>query len=156
MSSTRASLIVVIAVVVALSALSGLRFVEASEGYPGLPVGSWSIEILPDPGSPIAADLNFAAFTSDGIIINSNGTGATAIGSWQKVGPKSYATTETGFDVIGDQRVRLVVRGLLELSADGATLDGPFLTEVYTANGALIASVTGTVHCERLVVQPMP
>ncbi len=156
MSSSRASLMIVSAVVVALGALSGVRFVQASEGSPGLPIGSWSVEIHPDPGSPIPPDLNFAAFTADGILINSNGTGATAIGSWKKVGPRSYATTETGFHVIGDQRVRIVVRGLLDLSADGATLDGPFVTDVYTAEGTHIASVTGTVHCERLAVQPMP
>jgi hypothetical protein len=155
MSSSRVYLIIVSAMAVALGALPGIRFVQASEG-PGLPIGSWSVEVRPDPGSPIPPDLNFAAFTADGILINSNGTGATAIGSWKKVGPKSYATTETGFDVIGDQRVRLVVRGLLELSSDGTTLDGPFVTDVYTADGTHIASVTGTVHCERLAVQAMP
>ena len=156
MSSRRASLMVVSAVAVALGALSGIRFVQASEGHPGVPIGSWSFEIRPDPGSPIPPDLNFAAFTADGILINSNGTGATAIGGWRKAGPKSYATTETGFDVIGGQRVRYVVRGLLDLSADGATLDGPFVTDVYTIDGTHIVSVTGTVHCERLAVQPMP
>jgi hypothetical protein len=92
--------------------LSGVRFVQASEGHPGLPVGSWSVEVLPDPGSPVPPGLNVAAFTADGILINSNMT--------------------------------------------GATLDGPFVTDLYTAEGAHIASVTGTVHCERLAVQPMP
>lgn len=155
MSSSRASLMIGAAVAVALGVLSGVRFVQASAGSPGLPVGSWSVEINPDPGSPISLDLNFAAFTADGILINSNGTGATAIGGWRRVGPKSFATTETGFDVIGNQRVRYVVRGLLGLSADGATLDGPFVTDVSTPEGTHIASVTGTVHCERLAVQPV-
>jgi hypothetical protein len=156
MSSSRASLTIVIVVAVALAALSGVRFVQASEGHPGLPVGSWSVEVWPDPGSPIPPSLNFAALTADGILINSNMIGATAIGGWRKVGPKSYATTFTGFDVIGDQAFRYVVRGLLDLSLDGATLDGPFVTDLYTAEGTHIASVTGTVHCERLAVQPMP
>lgn len=156
MSSSRTFLMIASAVAVALGALSGVRFVQASEGHPGLPVGSWSVEVRPDPGSPVPPGLNFAAFTADGILINSNMTGATAIGGWRKVGPKSYATTETGFDVIGDQQVRYVVRGFLDLSADGAILDGPFVTDLYTAEGTHIASVTGTVHCERLAVQPMP
>ncbi len=155
MSPNQTSVMIVSAAVV-LGALSGVRFLQASEGSAGLPTGSWSVAIDPDPGSPIPPDLNFAAFTADGIIINSNGTGATAIGTWKKVGPRSYATTETGFDVIGSQRVRIVVRGLLDLSADGAFLDGPFVTDVYTTEGAHIVSVTGTVHCERLAVLAMP
>lgn len=156
MTSRRASLMIATAVAVALGTLSGVRFVQASAGSPGLPVGSWSVQVLPDAGSPIPPSLNFAAFTAEGILINSNMIGATAIGGWRKAGPKSYATTFTGFDVVDDQQVRYVVRALVALSADGATLDGPFVTDLYTAEGTPIASVTGTVHCERLAVQPIP
>ncbi len=156
MSNARVLLAVAMTVALVAGGASAGRFVQASQGDPALPVGSWSIDVRPDPGSPVPPGVNFAAFTRDGILINSNGTGLAAIGSWTKVGPRSYAVTFSGFEVMGGQQLRYIIRGTLELAADSASLDGPFLTDLYTADGIHIASVTGMVHGERLTVQPLP
>lgn len=155
MSNARLSLLVALAVTLVLGGLSAGRLVQASQD-PALPVGSWSIELLPDPGSPIPPGTSPAAVTRDGIVISSNGTGHTGIGSWVKEGPRSYAVTFTGLDVIEGQPLRYVVRSTLELAADSATLDGPFQTDLYAADGTYLASVTGRVHGERIAVQPLP
>jgi hypothetical protein len=156
MSKARVSLLIAMTVTLVLGALAAGQFVRASEAEPALPIGSWSVDAQPDPGGPLPPLASFAAFTRDGILINSNDTGHTAIGAWARIGPRSFAVTFTGFDVIEGQRLRYIVRGSLELSGDGANLDGPFQTDLYAADGSYLASATGTVHGERLAVQPLP
>jgi hypothetical protein len=152
----RVSLLVAMAVLLAAGALAAGQFEQASQAEPALPIGSWSVDAQPDPGGPLPPLASFAAFTRDGILINSNDTGHTAVGAWTRIGPRSFAVRFTGFDVIEGQRLRYIVRSSLELSGDGANLDGPFQTDIYTADGSHIASATGTVHGDRLAVQPLP
>lgn len=156
MSNARASLLAAVSVAAVLGGAWVVRALDGSETYPALPVGSWTIQVRPDPGSPVPAGVNFVAFTSDGIVVNSNVSGLAGIGSWSKVGSRSYGVTFSGFEVTDGQQLRFVIRATLELSAASAELDGPFLTDIYTADGTLVASVHGTVHGERLTVQPMP
>lgn len=156
MSNVRVSLLIAMTVTLVLGALAAGQYVQASQAEPALPIGSWSVDAQPDPGGPLPPLASFAAFTRDGILINANDTGHTAIGAWTRIGPRSFAVTFTGFDVIEGQRLRYIVRSSLELSGDGATLDGPFQTDIYAADGSQIGSATGTVHGERLTVQPLP
>ncbi len=117
-------------------------------------VGSWTVVVTPlaPPAPPI---INFSAFTSDGLLINANETGATAIGNWAKATSRQVDTTFSGFQVFGSQTFRYTVRGSLELSLDGETMDGKFVNDIFDANGTLIASITGTVHATRLHVEPL-
>lgn len=156
MSKARVSLLVVMAIALVTTAASAGRALRASEGTPALPVGSWSIQVQPDPGSPIPPGVNFAALTSDGIIVNSNVSGLAGIGSWMKVGSRSYGVTFSGFEVVNGQQFRFVIRSVLHLSLDNANLDGPFMTDLYAADGTHIAAVSGTVHGDRLAVLSMP
>ncbi len=156
MSNARLSLLVAATATLILVGSSAGRFVQASPADPALPVGSWFVQATPDPGGPLPPMASFAAFTRDGIVINTNDLGSAAIGSWTQVGPRSYAVTFTGFEVIQGQQLRYVVRGALELAGDSGTLDGPFQTDLYAADGSFIASATGSVHGERLTVQPLP
>ncbi len=57
--------------------------------------------------------------------------------------------------MFGGQTFRYTVRGSLELSLDGETMDGKFVNDIFDANGTLIASITGTVHATRLHVKPL-
>lgn len=155
-STTRVSLLVSMIVMVALGGLAAGQLGEASQRDPASPVGSWSIDVQPDPGSIAPPNPNYSAFTRDGILINSNGTGHAGIGSWTQVGPRSYAFTFAGAEVVEGQQLRFLSRGTLELSADSATLDGPFRSDLYAADGSYIGTATGTVHGTRLAVQPMP
>jgi hypothetical protein len=154
-SNARVSLLVAMMVMLVLGGLAAGQFDQAQQD-PALPVGSWSIDLQPDPGSISPPGPNFAAFTRDGILINSNGTGHAGIGSWTKVGPRSYAVTFTGAEMVEGQQLRFISRATLELSADSANLDGRFLSDLYAADGSYLGSATGTVHGERLAVQPMP
>jgi hypothetical protein len=156
MSQTRVSLTIAVTVAVVLGGLWAGRLVHAAQHDVAVPVGSWSIQVLPDPGSPIPPSLNFAAFTRDGLVINANMTGSAAVGGWEQVGARTYATAFSGFEVIDGQPVRYVVRATLELARDHTTLAGPFLTELYTPEGTLIASVTGAVQGQRMHVEPLP
>ncbi len=156
MSKPRVSLLVAMTGTLVLVGLSAVRLVHARQGDPALPVGSWSIQVQPEPGSPVPAGVNFAAFTRDGIVVNSNVSGLAGIGNWERVGPRSFAVTFTGFEVLEGQQLRFVIRSTIGLAPDSAEFDGPFLTAIYTADGASIASVSGTVHGARLTVQPLP
>lgn len=156
LSKARVSLLVAMIVMLVLGGLAAGQFEPASQQDPALPVGSWSIDVQPDPGSISPPGPNVAAFTRDGMLINSNGTGHTGIGSWTKAGPRSYAFTFTGAEMVEGQQLRFISRGTLALSADSANLDGRFLSDLYAADGSHIGSATGTVHGERLKVQPLP
>lgn len=154
-SNAQVALLAAITVLAAVGTVASSRVDQGSPADPARLIGSWSIDVTPDPGGPLPPGLNFAAFTADGILVNSNHTGHASIGSWTKVGPKTYEVTFTGFELVEGQQLRFIARGRLELSADSANFDGPFQSDIYIA-GAYVGAATGTVHGERITVQPLP
>ena len=116
-------------------------------------VGSWQVVVMPT-APPAPSVINFAAMTSDGLVINANETGATSIGNWEKAGARQFTFTFTGFQMFGGKTIRYKVRASLELSLDGGTMDGPFVNDIFDASGALVVSARGTVHATRLHAEP--
>jgi hypothetical protein len=143
-------------VIAALASVSYAQFNWAtSEDEARRPVGSWIINVVPV-NPPMPAVVNFSALTSDGLLINSNETGSASIGVWTKTGSRQYSATFTGLQVMGSQTFRYKVRGTLELSRGGEALDGPFVNDIFYADGSLFLTVTGTVHAARMHVEPLP
>jgi hypothetical protein len=115
--------------------------------------GSWVVTVKPD-GAP--SFVNYTAMHSGGRVVTSNETGKAAIGEWVRVGGNQFAVTFMGFDVADGQTIGYKVRGTLELSQDAERMMGPFVTDIFDAEGKLLFSVTGKMEGTRIHVEPMP
>ncbi len=140
--------IIVLACVIVVSALFLQSDVQAlNRNHRGLD-GAWEVEVSPDGGVPF---VNFSAKTKDGLIINTNELGFTSVGEWQLLGKRRFAVMFTGFQDIGEGGViRYVVRATVDLGYDKQSYAGPFVTDVYDAEGNLLFSMTGTVSGTRM------
>ena len=119
-------------------------------------VGSWIIHVTvdtfsptPNPPPPFKFD-NSAAFTSDGITINSDPNG-TSYGIWKKIGGKYYtkivglSANGTTSTVFGDGTV-----------LQGDQMSGPFHGFDTDATGKVIDRFSGTVTDNRITFQSTP
>ena len=80
-----------------------------------------------------------------GNIINVDPLDGVGVGQWRKKG-KTCSVTFRGFTKIDQQSYVYKVRGEVVLSKDGKTFDGPFVTEIFDADGNVMFAVPGTVH----------
>jgi hypothetical protein len=119
-------------------------------------VGSWIIHVTvdtfsptPNPPPPFKFD-NIAAFTSDGITINSDPIG-TSYGIWKKMGGKYYTkivelnANGGSSTVFGDGTV-----------LQGDQMSGPFHGFDTDATGKVIDQFSGTVTDNRITFQSTP
>jgi hypothetical protein len=111
-------------------------------------VGTW---ILTDPnGTP-----SVTAFTSDGIVVETEIEGGVGVGSWQPTGERTAAVTfvvpihEAGFEAI------VVIRATGEVAADGATFTAEYSVTGQGPDGSVIFSDHGQVTGTRLPVEPV-
>ncbi len=126
-------------------------------------VGSWRVAVQV-PGAPAGANL--AAFSADGAVVvafptpNPAAAGqghkleywSTALGSWSASGERGAAMT---FVSLGADEARTpigthTIAATVEVAADGASWQGPFIIEIASAAGAVLASVGGTVSAARI------
>jgi hypothetical protein len=120
-------------------------------------VGSWVVQVFPDPPGP-PPFKNPVTSTRDGGSINYDPTFGAGHGVWKKVGDKTYATkfltlVPPGFDPPFPPETTSTVTGSLTLNKQGDELTGPFQT-VFThpTTGEEIASFTGTVVLTRITI----
>jgi hypothetical protein len=148
-------LILAVVVLLGLAALRQNPTAHAQDATPaagsmaGHPlVGSW---IVSDPGGTPA----LIAFTSDGIVIDTEIDGITGIGSWQPTGDSTAAVTfvlpvnEPGFAGI------IVIRALGEVAVDGATFTAPYTVTGVGADGSVVFTDQGEVSAVRVPVEPV-
>lgn len=160
MNSKTALVIVAIIAVIAL-VVAGVSLVYAQPSLAGADrdahslAGSWIINVTPDPTTEVPPFVNYAAMTKDGRLINSDSAGLASVGEWSRTAGNRFAVIFMGYAVSDGQTIQSKVRGTLELSRDGEEFTGPFVTEIFDADGNLIFTVTGTVQGERIHVEPL-
>jgi hypothetical protein len=160
MNSKTALVVVAIIALIALIA-AGASLVYAQPSLMGTDrdahslAGSWIITVIPDPQTGAPPFVNYAAMTKDGMIINSNETGHASIGVWTRTAGNQFAATFMGYDASGEEIIQYKVRSTIELSQDGEEFTGPFVTDLFDADGNLFFTVTGTVQATRIHVEPL-
>jgi hypothetical protein len=111
-------------------------------------VGTW---IVSEPGQAPSV----VAFTSDGIVVDTEVEGGTGVGSWQPTGERTAALTfvvpinESGFEAI------VVIRATGEVSADGATFTAQYSVTGQGPDGSVVFADEGQVTGVRVPVEPV-
>ena len=113
---------------------------------PGL-VGLWEIQGTPD-GAPAPAFTNLAEHDQDGSMTNIDPWFGTGLGKWEKIKSNTYAVDFTHYFLAGEAVGTVSVQGTLELTGDGDTAEGDFLTTIFVG-GQVVDSVTGTIAATR-------
>jgi hypothetical protein len=145
---------VLVVALVGLLALGRAAGIGAQDATPapamaGHPlVGSW-IVTNPD-GTPAVA-----AFTADGIVVDTEVGGGTGVGTWQPTGDRTAAFT---FVIpVSDPEFAgiIVVRATAEVSADGTTFTAPYSVTGQAPDGTAPFADRGQVTGTRLPVEPI-
>ena len=119
--------------------------------------GAWNVTIVFD--DPVLVGCTTPSLiTKDGGIVaqGCDVSESPGYGEWRRIGNHQFAATFVGVNygapgtgITGTYKVR----GTLVVSGD--TFSGPFLTEIFAADGTLVVSVTGTVTGQRIGVEPL-
>ena len=122
--------------------------------------GAWNTTIVFDDPS-LAGCTAPGLDTSDGGIVaqGCDVSESPGYGQWRRIGNREFAVTFVGvsFGPAGTGITSTYkVRATLNLSKDGQTSSGPFLTEVFALDGTLLFSAPGTVTRKRVGVEPLP
>jgi hypothetical protein len=142
---TRLAVVVIGLVVVLLGALTPVDSIAAEKSL----VGSWIIDVMPDPPD-LPPGRNIGTFTSDGTMINTDPEFGTGYGIWKKTGRREFAVKFLTLVPVGHPAGEgaITVTSPVTVDKDGDTATGPFTTVVDAAN--LQATVTGTVVLTRI------
>jgi hypothetical protein len=116
--------------------------------------GAWTVDATPDPGPPVPPFVASQAYEKDGVAIGTTSSRTQLIGTWARTGGNQFASTYLGFEPFGEDTLHIKVREAIELSQDGNTFTGSFVTEVFL-NGEPLATVTGTIQGTRMQVEPL-
>jgi len=160
MNSKTALVVVAIIAVIAL-VVAGVSLVYAQSSLKGGErdadslAGSWIINVIPDPAIGVPPFINYSVMTGDGRVINSNESGHVSVGEWIRTAVNRFAVTFMGSDVSDGQLSPYKVRGTVELSQDGEEFTGPFVTDIFDADGNLVFTITGTIQATRIHVEPL-
>ena len=143
--------------------LSSLSY-AASKSTSGLgsPVGSWQVTATtisgPQPPSFQALDT----YMDGGGIVETDDTDFTPLslsspahGTWQSMGPNSFATTTFNFyfDAQGHLAGTVEVREIDTLSTDGSVYTGSANFTVFNSNGLQTATGSFTTRATRILVK---
>jgi hypothetical protein len=155
----RATLLLVVVVVVTIGVLVTFHFATRAEAQDGAQpamvghplVGTW---IVDDAADPMDAP-SLTIFTSDGIVLDESATGHTGAGSWQITGPRSGAATFVyvyeGPD--GNYRGNVIIRAVLDIDASGNTLTADYSYTAVAPDGTVLRSLEGKTHGVRVAVE---
>jgi hypothetical protein len=142
----------IVVVLLALAALAHGPLAIAQNATPGASaanpiVGTW---IINDPtGTP-----SITAFTADGIVIDTETSGGTGVGSWTATGADTAAFTMVIPLTGAGQAGIVVIRATVHVDASGKTLTAPYTYTVTGNTGAVLASGKGQVTGTRVPVEP--
>ena len=117
-------------------------------------IGTWEVTVMPDGGGAI---IDYVTFAEGGGITNIDPDPnlSTGVGTWERRGPNSFASTFVHF--LSDHGTPL---GLLKVNAEVTfdpsheTQSGPFRTDV-VIGGNVVQSFCGTVELRRVGVEPL-
>lgn len=141
-------------------------------------VGAWSALVVPGGDTPEDESddryppfMNYVSMHDDGTVVNSDIVVATGVGSWEKVGPRTYrarilhnnffqdgALTSFAGELLAEGTALVDVTLEVEVSADGTTASGKYHTEFLGFDGSLLtfnsdgapAIATGSVEWTRI------
>ena len=125
---------------------------DANAGDQLSPVGSWFVEVTPDPGPGVPPPFtNLATLLKDGTLINSDPQGFGCHGVWEKMGSEEVATfficlNADGFTftVSSDPFDPMII------NLDGDEMVGGFTTVITDPGGNPVLSFGGTVMLTRI------
>ena len=117
-------------------------------------IGTWEVTVTPNGGAPI---IDYVTFHESGGMTNIDPDPnlSAGIGTWERLGPNSFASTFVHF--LSDNGSPV---GLLKVNAETAfdpkteTFSGPFRTDV-VIGGNVVQSICGTVELRRIGVEPL-
>lgn len=113
---------------------------DASPGTESHPlVGAWIVDSeTEDPSNPPSFDI----FMADGTLVNV-GSDGTSVGVWEPTGPDTAIFTFNG--LMGDQGSEgmFVIRGEIQVAADGQSFTATHGFSILTPDGSVAASFEG-------------
>ena len=117
-------------------------------------IGTWQVTVMPDGGGQV---IDYASFAEGGGITNIDPDPALSagLGTWERVGPNSFANTFVHF--LNDHGTPLgivKVNAVITYDPTTATLSGPFRTDI-VIGGEVVQSICGTVELERVTAEPL-
>lgn len=108
-------------------------------------VGAW---MLSADGEP-----SVTAFTSDGIVMDSELDGSSGVGSWNAVDESTAAFTLILLATEDDNPMSIVIRGTMEIDASGDTGTLDYSFTVVALDGTVYFSASGTGSATRIPVE---
>jgi hypothetical protein len=117
------------------------------------PVGSWTVTVSPDGGTPF---VDGVIFHSDGTLIAMEDTGVIGLGVWEKLSGNQYAFTIWEFFEQDGSFLHAKVWSTFELNNDKEGYTGPYNFQLTDLAGNVIVEGGGTATGVRNHVEPMP
>lgn len=132
------------AVAGAARAQDGTPAAEALAGHPIL--GTW---LVTDPnGSP-----SVTSFTADGVVVDVEADGGTALGTWRPTGDRTAAFTMLLLVSDADFAASVQINVTVEIDATGDAGTGDYSYTAVLADGTVVDAGTGSVTVVRMPVQ---
>jgi hypothetical protein len=127
----------------------GAQRALASDDNTAAIVGSWIVQVKPNPAGS-TTQTNLSTLTADGGVINSIPVAdvSTGHGAWLKTGRRDFVVRFVHLS--GPNQI--VVTANVRVSREATHAAGQFLTVVKDASGAVLFSIDGTVELERIMV----
>ena len=114
--------------------------------------GTWRVEVVQEQGPPANA---LHTYSQGGAMVESNTLGpTTAHGVWQRIGPRTFATTFERF--VFDPSVpfrKARIREVIEVDRDFGTFTGRAQVLLFDGNGNLIATDCARSRGTRMAVE---
>lgn len=123
-----------------------------NHGRSGQILGTWDGQVTVSGQPPFSALVTFSA--GGGLVETESDAPGTALGSWEKIGPRTYqfAFKSFIFSSTGLPTGYVIVRDQATLSH--GTLSGPFKFDVFDPTGHIVQSGSGTATATRFQIPP--
>lgn len=118
----------------------------SSDSLVGHPVvGAWALLA--------EGEVSVIAFTSDGIVMDSEQDGASGVGSWESSGDSSAAFTFIILATEEENALSIAIRGTMEVDASGDTATVDYSFTVVAADGTVYFADSGSAPASRIPVE---